>query len=363
MMSHCLIELSQRHFDRIRDNAIIVSNIHLNNSIITYDGIVYGKNIQSKRKHRANLTNSTCDLIDIATTKSNYIVIVAKRKQCVSIYPTTQTIPMADLYQPKSSKYTSSGYLVLLIGTSTKSHGKNTCRWNEDDFKLLKKYKKNIIKKGTNHHGSVGHYFSFGNKASFAINNQSSVGVYANRPAFGSNSKIIIDHLANQFEERCANELMTAQDSICRILPLNKIFVMPILTAAHVTMEENCGNSQLNITKCNASGCWASSICVNAQTTDLHTEKDCTYTIITAPKQDKSCGMYEFNFCLNEKNNLSTNMNSGVHLMFSGLFLSHKQYKWCDGSNDLFYNFSSYGNQRLFNHLKQTLKRSELNEK
>ena len=141
-MSHCLIELSQRHFDRIRDNAIIVSNIHLNNNIITYDGIVYGKNIRSKRKHRANLTNSTCDLIDIATTKSNYIVIVAKRKQCVSIYPTTQTIPMADLYQPKSSKYTSSGYLVLLIGTSTKSHGKNTCRWNEDDFKLLENAKK-----------------------------------------------------------------------------------------------------------------------------------------------------------------------------------------------------------------------------
>ena len=141
-MSHCLIELSQRHFDRIRDNAIIVSNIHLNNSIITYDGIVYGKNIRSKRKHRANLTNSTCDLIDIATTKSNYIVIVAKRKQCVSIYPTTQTIPMADLYQPKSTKYTLSGYIVLLIGTSTKSHGKKTCSWNEDDFKYLKICKK-----------------------------------------------------------------------------------------------------------------------------------------------------------------------------------------------------------------------------
>ena len=48
---------------------------------------------------------------------------------------------------------------------------------------------------------------------------------------------------------------------------------MPILTAEHVTTEKNNVNSPLTVTKCKELGCWASSICVNAQTTDLHTEK------------------------------------------------------------------------------------------
>lgn len=152
-----------------------------------------------------------------------------------------------------------------------------------------------------------------------------------------------------------------AQDSICWIIPLNEILVIPILTAAHVKRDSNMVVCPLTHTKFMESECWESSICVNAETKILHTEKDCTYTIISTSKQTKNCGIYEFNLSLNPKTNISINMNSAVSFMFSGLFLSHKQYKWYNGNNDLFYNFSSYGNQRLFNHLKQTLMRYQMN--
>ena len=104
-------------------------------------------------------------------------------------------------------------------------------------------------------------------------------------------------------------------------------------------------------------GCWASSVCVNTETEILHTEKDCTYTIICAPRQMEVKSRYEFNFCFNNRNNLSIYMNSGVSFMFSGLLLKHKQYKYNSNENDVFYNFASYGNQRLLSHLKQTLYR------
>ena len=32
-------------------------------------------------------------------------------------------------------------------------------------------------------------------------------------------------------------------------------------------------------------GLWQSSVCVNCQTSILHTENDCTYTVITTPNQ------------------------------------------------------------------------------
>ena len=54
---------------------------------------------------------------------------------------------------------------------------------------------------------------------------------------------------------------------------------------------------------------------------------------------------YEFNFCLNARNNVSFEMNDGISFMFSGMFLKHKQYKWKAGNvNIIFYNFASYGN-------------------
>ena len=170
--------------------------------------------------------------------------------------------------------------------------------------------------------------------------------------------KIYLDHISNVFKQKCSSELMAAQQSLCKVIPLNSIFVMPIITAVHEGMEQSNCKSPLTTTRnTDESGCWTSSICVNAQTQILYTEEDCTYTIIYAPKQMDVLSIYEFNFNFNDRHNLFISMNSGVSFMFSGLCLQHKQYKCNLHDNELFYNFSSYGNNRLLNHLKQTLDR------
>ena len=204
----------------------------------------------------------------------------------------------------------------------------------------------------------MGQYFSFGNKANYVIKDNSSVSTYNSRTAHGCYDQNELDAMAMQYDIKCTHELQTAQNILCTVFPLNKILVMPIISAAdHVANARNI-KSPLTVTNSSECGCWASCICVNAETKILHTENDCTYTIIYAPQQNKTTAKYEFNFCLNPVNNVSFDMNDGISFMFSGMFLKHKQYKWKAGNvNDIFYNFASYGNQRLFNHLKQTILR------
>ena len=95
-------------------------------------------------------------------------------------------------------------------------------------WKIQKKYNTT-----NNHHGSVGHYFSFCNRAKFEITNDSSVGTYATRRGSKKLTGAEVSMMAMKFETKCATELEVTQSCITKILPLNRVFVMPIITAAH----------------------------------------------------------------------------------------------------------------------------------
>ena len=360
--SHCLVELSNRQFERMRKNVIIVSGI-TDLKDVQYPNIEYGKNIRCQRKKRVHVTNMATDLINISKIKGNYIVIVSPKAEMCRIFPHLHVLYNGDLYQHCPSQKTKSGYVLLFIGATYKSKCAQNYMWDADDFKLLKKCKRNIICKTNSHHGSVGHYFSFGNKANFKITKESSVGTYVTRRGGKGLTNTEVSIMAMQFEKKCATELEVAQNCITKVLPLNRLFLMPIITAAHNEQVNINHSSPLSEPVSSASGCWTTSICVNAETKVLHNEYDCTYTMISAPIQKHIESKYEFNLCLNAKNNISIDMNSGVMFMFSGLFLKHKQYRWFGKGNDLFFNFASYGNNRLFNHLKQTIYRYECGNK
>ena len=214
-------------------------------------------------------------------------------------------------------------------------------------------------KKRNNHHESTGHYFSFGNKANFFVKDDSSIGTYKSRRAHGPYEQKELDDMAMEYDMKCVQQLEMAQNILCTVFPLTKVLVMPIISAVDHWSKAKNMKSPLIKTKGYHCGLWASCICVNAETKNLHTEHDCTYTLIFAPQQNSTRDKYEFNFCLNPRNNVSFDMNDGISFMFSGMFLKHKQYKWKGGNNkDIFFNFASYGNQRLFNHLKHTLLRT-----
>ena len=109
-------------------------------------------------------------------------------------------------------------------------------------------------------------------------------------------------------------------------------------------------------------GSWASSLCVNATTNIFHNEMDCTYTLISVPLQKKSMMSYQFLFWLNDANILGIKLNPNVAMFFSGLLVTHRQDKFVNtrngNNNDIFMNVSSYGNQRLFCHIKKSFQRT-----
>jgi len=110
-------------------------------------------------------------------------------------------------------------------------------------------------------------------------------------------------------------------------------------------------------------GCWQSSICVNAETKELHTEQDVTYTLISVPNQVKSkesLVRYDFLFSLTETQSIAIHLTPGVSFMFSGFFLKHRQNKSKDilSTDNTFFNLASYGNKQLFHHIRKTINRT-----
>ena len=103
---------------------------------------------------------------------------------------------------------------------------------------------------------------------------------------------------------------------------------------------------------------WQSTICVNAQTTQLHTENDNTYTVVSVPKQcveTKILPEHIIIFELKKKDTLGIAMEHGVSFIFSGKFLTHRQaLNENKVSNETFLNFASYVDEKLFNHGKAT---------
>lgn len=103
-----------------------------------------------------------------------------------------------------------------------------------------------------------------------------------------------------------------------------------------------------------------SSVCINAQTSEFHTENDCTYIVINVPKQDHlmkadSKVDYHFIFKLREKENIGIKLIRGTSFIFTGKCLTHRQNcsKLISNNDGLFFNFASYGSHKLYSHIKK----------
>ena len=108
-------------------------------------------------------------------------------------------------------------------------------------------------------------------------------------------------------------------------------------------------------------GSWSSNLCVNATTDLFHTEDDCTYTIISVPLQSKSQNKYKFLFQLNESSTIGIELIPNTSFMFSGMLLTHRQavddQVMNDQGSDISINISSYGNKRIFSHIRKSFER------
>ena len=297
--------------------------------------------------------------IKIDEMEGKYLAITCQKKD---IMDNTNVFIVND-YAAKEgeAEANKSGRVLLLY--CVHDHQRHYTGWefNRGLVKALTTSKQNIITKKKNHNGSEGKYFSYGNKANFEIINHSSVSQYAYK-LFKDDEKSTASHLKNNaIECICSHELGVAMDSLSGRLHNLRDLISPILDVAY---SEQKHKGYINLKKVQSSdhGCWQTQVCVNASTEKFHTEKDCTYTLIHVPKQKKSSDVnqqYRFVFQLMKHMNICITLRYGVSFIFSGQFLTHRQQctKPHNTTDDFFFNIASYGNNRLYSHIKKSFHR------
>ena len=354
---HVLLQLSKREHSRLKESCIHLEGLSSDSLLknIKFDRVIYGDNIR-KKKSSITFQDQIIPSYDLTLNrmKRHLVLITALKSECMLIFPelltTTTTSVKAVL---------PSDIVVLLACVDRPVTSKNK-EWCIDDFKRLKKCKPNILQ-SSDHHKSTGYYASFGNKGSFMKSTHSSVGQYCSKKQSTLEKQLIINSETEIYERSCADEIERSVKDLNIFVPNIRSILAPVLdTTFYIQTDFKDINLRENLGSIN--GCWQSSICVNAETQEYHTEHDCTYTLISIPNQSKSKESkmkYDFLFNLTDKQSINIHLKPGVSFMFSGLFLKHRQNKsnTISNSDEPFFNIASYGNKRLFHHLRKTINR------
>ena len=227
---------------------------------------------------------------------------------------------------------------------------------------MVKSCKPNIMD-SLHHHGSIGNYYAFGNKANYGMVNKSSVGVYSNKKSKNPIKQKEINNKADAIEISGINEINGAVDLFSIVLPNIKYMICPIIDSAD-ELQNIISNANLKRAETACRGCWNVILSINAMTEQLHTENDCGYTVIKVPTQKLYCKLENipepvFIFHLNNKEQIALPLRTNTSFIYTGKFLTHRQHYRCntDRSCEPFINWSSYSNEKLFNHLRKTFER------
>ena len=164
--------------------------------------------------------------------------------------------------------------------------------------------------------------------------------------------------MVGQIEDMIIVEMLIAKNTLSKIVKQVGRLILPELYVAH-DMQSVYENINLKSSWKSSDTMWSTMVCINASTREFHTEKYTSYTLITVPLQDyklqqKSGNIYDLLFKLNDKECISLPLTPDVTFMFSGTFLSHRQNgnTSIDKENNQFVNLSSYGNHKLFTHIR-----------
>ena len=353
-----MIELSETELKRNKGNIIFLEGMNYDSDKfkkVTWKRTKIGLNIKVKKRSTCDIDSSVFSEIDLNRTKKKYVMITATKIECQNYLPSLIVSSAVRNTQP-------SGQVVLLLCVARNIPEGNTF-WTSTDYNIIKKTKPNILAVN-NHHDSKGFYASFGNKGSFDKCVSTSVGQYTTKRNKCVQKQLEITESAHSYEQRIENEISRAVMDMNSVVPKIKSIISPIIDTA---FELQTSKKDINIKKVYTadSGCWQSSICVNATTGQFHTENDCTYTLISIPDQntiqiDNQKHHYNFLFNFNEKKKMNIPLYPGVSFIFSAPFLTHRQHKNENvlSYEDHFFNIASYRNKRLLSHIKKSFNKT-----
>ena len=370
-----LFELSTLHYKRIKMNAIHVTGLSIKEDknskgqkkdITLYTKVEYGSNINRSTKKVNIGENNWYQYINLTKTEKRFCVITACKDECVQIFPNTHIFgtSLSDKRGAKSTRDISlSGIVVLMLSTlpSNENNDRTMNEWDNNTLKMIKSCKPDVLKT-YDHHGSAGSCYAFGNKPSYGMVDDSSVGVYTNKNSKNDDKQDTINKKATDVERICSETITKGVNSLSIIIPDLKYLLSPILDTAD-KIQKKIGKVVLEEVPTTSCGCWNSFLYVNGRTEELHTEQDCAYTLIAVPPQklNKDIPLSSrpvFLFQLGIKEQLMIPLVTNASIVYNGKFVTHRQaYNPIMNTGDNYFNLSSYGNQKIFNHLRQTFKR------
>ena len=114
-------------------------------------------------------------------------------------------------------------------------------------------------------------------------------------------------------------EMQCGIANLSNYIPLLPRLISPIIDIAF-NLQQSQGYILLKEITGSKDGLWQTSMCVNAETQQFHTECDCTYTLIHVSQQVRknNPAEYYFNFNLMKERTFSIQMKAGTSILFSG---------------------------------------------
>lgn len=391
-----LFQLSKREWKRYQKNSIHVTNLinvcesnNTKNRLIYYNEAEIGSNIKStnisniKRTilstDHTKTTQMTVEDIQISRLPQRILLITTDISEIKKINTNYEIVNSngSNVSTNRHRVNIESGIIVLCFAKLHQKPSYAYSPWTDQLQHSLKKSKPNIINSSNNHFDSSGFIASFGNKGLFGkSSDSSSIGQYVCKKVNNPDSQIRINKSAICHELLCAFQVVHAMDSLKRSFPHISSIVSPILSSGNL-LQRKQGNVNFMPTFTSKKGLWQTSININATTGLFHTEKDVTYTLISVPESNsnvKSNKLKEraktyFLFKVNNNLTLSLALSSNLSFIFSGSALTHRQFCVDIHKDDKdsskvkpFYNISSYGNERIYRHLRESLDRVNINK-
>ena len=364
--AHSLIELSDRQWLRLESKSVLLTKMQTytsDNNRVEYNQYKLGSDLCFKRmKGISSCVDMQWRSPMLANIKGNYMLIVGSKREIISYNPDIIIIDSSNqelLFDNvnDNSDYQPSGIVVLCMVKLERQKIHSQYLWGNDDAINIKKCKTNIITGHSTHYGSSGNYYSFGNRANYGLIGKSSLTQFVHKKVKSNSTTNRLEMEASRFENLLAEDLKYGVKSLISIIPNVQEYISPTLNIAY-NLQDTVGDCNLKKTAVSEIGLWQSSICINCQTSSLHTENDCTYTVITTPNQGQKT-VPIFLFEVQKGFTIGLQMDPGLTFMFSGKYLYHRQ-MLLDGKDEnttSYINLASYGNAKLFNHFKSTIGR------
>ena len=258
---HTLIELSVKQWMRFSKNSIYLKGMYENGTgnekRILYREVSIGQNLKfKKRSHKSHGSVLRWKTPLLANIQGRFMVVVIDKSEIIAHSPNILIIDGSSQQGGnyiEGSKYSPSGKVILFLGRITMNDNASKYIWGKEEATFLKSCKPNLIKGNSQHFGSTGKYYSFGNIANYRLIGKSSVTQYVHKRFKLEHRTLIAQNDSEYMESMVGKELIYSIEGLCKLIPNLKDYMAPALNVAY-NIQADIGSCNIAKTKTSDAG-------------------------------------------------------------------------------------------------------------